>query len=171
MIAYQDIDLRNGSVVTNFRLPYTGGTPSDRTAGRLYYMRGESGESWDTRLAVANGSYVRRVAYTDDHTRKSSNLSLRPGWVNNTNVGPQLALHYTGSVAQVTGTVHVSETAPFDSHIATLVSARPPVNIMQPVVTSQGMLRCDLQTNGILTLSSDPLPAGTWVSIHFMYLY
>ena len=165
MIANQDIELSNGSVVNNFRLPTTVGSPAYRAEGSVYYF------SSDKRLAVATSHDIRTVAYADELTRKVSNLSLRPGWVNNTSVGPRLALHYTGSVAQVTGTVLVSETAPFESHIATLPSARPLVNIMQPVVTSQGILRCDLQNNGNLTISSVSLPAGTWVSIHFMYLY
>ena len=165
MIAYQDIDLRNGSVVNDFRLPTTVGTITDRSEGRVYYIGANK------RLVVATGSDFRSVAYTSDLTRKVVQLSQRPGWVNTTSVGPRLAHYYTGTVAQVSGTVQVSETEPFESHIATLASDRPPVNIMQPVVTSQGMLRCDLQTNGVLTIVSDPLPVGTWVSVHLVYMY
>lgn len=164
MISYQDIELGNNSRVVNLRLP-THTTFPDRTEGRLFYGTSES------RLAVANGSTVRTVAYADELTRKSSNFSMRPGWVNNTIGWPQLAHHYSGALAQVSGTVQVSATTAFEKHIATLATPQPKANIMQPVVTSQGIMRCDLQTNGVITIASDSLPPGTWVSLNFVYMY
>ena len=152
----------NGMQATRFVVESNTSAPTNARGGM--YFNTTSGK-----LMVRDVAAWNSLAYEKDLVRTSRQVSLQSPWVNNTIGWPQLSLETAGGAVCLSGVAQVGS-GTYSQFIASLPEYRPPRNIMVAAMTSTGVQRVDVLSNGNVWVAAPSMSVGAWVSLHFAYI-